>query len=159
MKGIDAIEFDRDEVEGKCFAIVVTRWNKHIVDPLLAGATAYLTDKGVRSNDITVVTCPGAFEVPLTCQKLADTGHYDGIVALGAVIRGDTPHFEFVAGECARGLSQVSLDYGLPVAFGVLTVDNEAQALIRSGHGEGAENKGEEAASAALEMALLCKRI
>ena len=113
----------------------------------------------MRGSDITVVTCPGAYEIPLVCQKLADTGNYDGIVALGAVIRGDTPHFEFVAGECARGLSQVSLDYGLPVAFGVLTVDNEQQALVRSGHGEGAENKGEEAAAAALEMALLLKRI
>lgn len=144
--------FDADTVRGKRFAIVVTRWNPHIVENLLQGSLQCLHESGVSDEAITVLRCPGAYEIPLLCKKVAETGRFDAIIALGAVIRGGTPHFEYVAGECSRGLSSVSLQFGLPVSFGVLTVDNEEQALVRSGHGKGSENKGVEAAAAALEM-------
>jgi 6,7-dimethyl-8-ribityllumazine synthase len=159
MKGIATIEYDESLIKGKKIAIVVTRWNTFVVDNLLAGALSHLTEHGIAENDITVFRCPGAYEVPLACQKIAEKNKHDAIIALGAVIRGGTPHFEFVAGECVSGLSAVSLDYGLPVSFGVLTVDNEQQALERSGHGEGSENKGEESAAAALEMIALLSTI
>lgn len=159
-KGIATIEYDKALVQGKKIAIVETRWNRFIVDKLQEGAIATLLDAGIAESDISIYLCPGAFEVPLTCQQIAEAGNVDGIIALGAVIRGGTPHFEYVAGECVRGLSQVNLDYGLPVAFGVLTVDNEQQALDRSGQGgENSENKGEESAAAVLEMISLITSI
>ncbi len=155
MKGIETAEYDLSILNGKKIAIVITRWNSFIVDNLLAGAKKHLLDNGIAETDIDVMMCPGAYEIPLACQKVAATNRYNAIITLGAVIRGGTPHFEYVAGECSNGIMRVSLDTGLPIAFGVLTVDNEKQALERSGHGEGAENKGEESAACVLEMLML----
>lgn len=131
-------------------ALLSTRWNVEIVDALRAGARACLADWGVKDKHIVEVRAPGAYEVPLACQYLLQQGGFDGVVALGAVIRGDTPHFDFVAGECARGLIDVQLKTGKPIGFGVLTVNTVKQAQERSGPGE--TNKGYEAASAMLEM-------
>lgn len=153
IKDIKTIEGNMISAQGKRFALVVTRWNSFVVEHLLSGAVDYLTRHGVARDDLTIVYCPGAFEVPLTVKKLAQKGGYDAIVALGAVIRGGTPHFEYVAGECVKGLAAVNLEYGLPVAFGVLTVDSIEQAIERAGTKAG--NKGEEAAASALEMVSL----
>lgn len=152
MKGIETPEYDQAVLAGKKIAIVVTRWNTFIVDNLLAGAKQHLTASGIAEADIDVVMCPGAYEVPLACQHVAASNKYDAIITLGAVIRGGTPHFEYVAGECSSGVMRVSLDTGVPIAFGVLTVDNEQQALERCGVGENSENKGEESAACVLEM-------
>lgn len=141
-------------VEGARFAIVATRWNALIVDPLVDGALNVLRDCDVSEHDITLVRVPGAFELPVTCDHLADSRDYDAIIALGAVVRGDTPHFDYVAGECARGLTATSLEYSLPVAFGVITADTIEQAEQRS-QPEEEFNKGAEAASAAVEMVSL----
>ncbi|MGJ8686587.1 MAG: 6,7-dimethyl-8-ribityllumazine synthase [Spongiibacteraceae bacterium] len=138
------------------FAIVVGRWNSFVVESLLDGAIDALRRHGVSEDSITVVRAPGAFEIPLVCQKVAATEKYDAIIALGAVIRGGTPHFEYVAGECTKGLAQVSMQYSVPVAFGVLTVDSIEQAIERAGTKAG--NKGEEAAMSALEMVSLFKQ-
>lgn len=142
------------EGEGLKIAVVSTRWNDHIVDSLVDGALDVLRDCGVADNDITLVRVPGAFELPLICDRLADSDNYDAIIALGAVIRGDTPHFDYVAGECARGLSKTALEYGVPVAFGVITADTPEQAVARS-QDDDDHNKGVEAANAAIEMATL----
>ncbi len=139
------------------FAIVVSRWNGDITENLLAGALRALERHGVTQERIQVVRVPGAFELPLAALKLADGGNYQGIITLGCIIRGGTPHFEYVCGECARGIGEVALATGLPVAFGVLTTDNLQQAQERSG--EGQDNKGEEAALTALEMVSLCKSL
>jgi len=137
--------------KGKKFAIVVARFNSFIVESLLEGALDTLKRVGdVAEQDITVVRIPGAFELPLAVQKIAASGKYDGIIALGAVIRGGTPHFEYVAGECVKGIAQVSMQYSTPVAFGVLTVESIEQAIERAGTKMG--NKGGEAAMSALEM-------
>ena len=152
MKGISTPDYDSSIFADKKIAIVITRWNPFIVDNLLAGARQHLVANGVAEANIDVIMCPGAFEIPLTCRHVAATKKYHAIITLGAVIRGGTPHFEYVAGECASGVMRVSLDCGLPIAFGVLTVDNDQQALERSGHGEGSENKGEESAACVLEM-------
>ncbi len=137
--------------KGKKFAIVVARFNSFIVESLLEGALDTLKRVGdVADQDITVVRIPGAFELPLAVQKIAASGKYDGIIALGAVIRGGTPHFEYVAGECVKGIAQVSMQYSTPVAFGVLTVESIEQAIERAGTKMG--NKGGEAAMSALEM-------
>lgn len=143
-------------VAGK-FAIVVGRWNSFVVESLLEGATDALRRHGVSEDDITVIRAPGAFEIPLVCQKVAASENYDAIIALGAVIRGGTPHFEYVAGECTKGLAQVSMQYSVPVSFGVLTVDTIEQAIERAGTKAG--NKGEEAAMSAIEMVNLLKQI
>ncbi len=136
---------------GKKFAIVVARFNSFVVESLVEGALDTLERVGeVNEQDITLVRVPGAYELPVVAKKLAETKQYDAIIALGAVIRGGTPHFDFVAGECNKGLAQVSLEYGLPVAFGVITTDNIEQAIERSGTKAG--NKGAEAAMTALEM-------
>jgi 6,7-dimethyl-8-ribityllumazine synthase len=132
-------------------AIVATRWNTDIVDLLVAGAQHCLSDWGVGEG--TLVHAPGAYEVPLAVELLARSGRVDGVVALGAVIRGDTPHFDFVAGECARGLQDVALRHALPVGFGVLTVNTARQAAVRARPGRA--NKGYEAAAAMLEMVRL----
>jgi 6,7-dimethyl-8-ribityllumazine synthase len=139
------------------FAIVVTRWNAFIVDRLLEGALTALKLHGVAENNLTLVRCPGAYEVPLVVRKLVDTGEYDAIIALGAVIRGGTPHFEYVAGQCASGLGSIALETGVPVTFGVLTVDSIEQAIERAGTKAG--NKGEEAALTALEMVSLLRQL
>ncbi len=152
MKGIDTPEYDASIIAGKKIAIVVTRWNKFIVDNLLDGARKHLTENGIEEANIELIMCPGAYEIPLACQHVAASEKYDAIITLGAVIRGGTPHFEYVAGECSSGVMRVSLDTGIPIAFGVLTVDNEQQALERCGVGENAENKGEESAACVLEM-------
>lgn len=136
---------------GKKFAIVVARFNSFVVESLLEGALDTLERHGeVNPDDITIVRVPGAYEMPLAAKKVAQKGQFDAIIALGAVIRGGTPHFDFVAGECNKGLAQVSLDAGVPLAFGVLTTDSIEQAIERSGTKAG--NKGAEAALSALEM-------
>ncbi|MGI9275794.1 MAG: 6,7-dimethyl-8-ribityllumazine synthase [Endozoicomonas sp.] len=145
------------EANGGKYAIVVGRWNAFIVESLVSGALDSLTRHGVPEEDITIVRCPGAFEIPLTVKKVAKTGRFDAIIALGAVIRGGTPHFEFVANECVKGMSHVNLEQEIPVSFGVLTVDTIEQAIERSGTKAG--NKGEEAAMAAFEMVSLLKKL
>jgi 6,7-dimethyl-8-ribityllumazine synthase len=135
---------------GMRIALVASRFNQFIVDQLLEGARDALSRQGVDDSDQLLVWVPGAYELPLMADRLASTGKFDAIVALGAVIRGGTPHFEYVAGECARGLSRVSQERGIPVIFGVLTTDNIEQALERAGTGDG--NKGFDSVLAAIEM-------
>lgn len=142
---------------GLKIAIVSTRWNEFVVDQLLSGAKAALLRHGVRPDDIDVAVAPGAYEVPIAARRLADTGRYDAIVALGCVIRGATPHFDFVAGEASSGCASVAASTGVPVSFGVLTTDTIEQAIERAGTKAG--NKGAEAASVAVEMANLCRTI
>ena len=138
---------------GKRIAIVVSRFNQLVSDPLLQGACDILLRHEVAADDITIARVPGAREIPLATQRLADSEKYDAIICLGAVIRGDTPHFDYVAGEVSRGVAETSKNSGLPVAFGVLTCDTFEQALDRAGGKAG--NKGCEAAESALEMANL----
>ena len=142
---------------GARICLVVTRWNSFIVDSLEAGAIDTLKRHGVAETDINIVRVPGAFELPLVLEKIAAKGEYDAIVALGAVIRGGTPHFEYVAGECVKGMAQVMLKHGVPIAFGVLTVDSIEQAIERAGTKAG--NKGGEAAAAAIEMVNLLRQL
>ncbi|MDH3353950.1 MAG: 6,7-dimethyl-8-ribityllumazine synthase [Chromatiales bacterium] len=144
-------------LDGSRFGIVVGRWNSFVVEHLLEGAVDTLKRHGAKDAEIEIIRVPGAFEIPLVAKKLAEGGKYDAIVALGAVIRGGTPHFEFVAGECTKGLSNVSMEFGIPVAFGVLTVDTIEQAIERAGTKAG--NKGEEATLAIIEMVNLLKQI
>jgi len=131
-------------------AIVAARFNRFIVDQLLEGAQDALDRHGIEADRRALVWVPGAYEIPLVADQLAASGQYDAVIALGAVIRGGTPHFDFVAGECARGLSRVSLDHGVPVTFGVLTTDSVEQAIERASTEAG--NKGFDVAVAALEM-------
>lgn len=138
---------------GLKIAVIDTGWNEFIVRPLAEGAVGALRRHGVGDDDITQMTVPGAYELPLACQVAAQSGRYDAIVALGCVIRGATPHFDYVAGEAAKGLSKVMQDTGVPVAFGVLTTDTIEQAIERAGTKAG--NKGAEAATVAIEMARL----
>src|SRR5690606_30466267 len=143
---------------GKEFAIVVSRFNHFVVDSLLNGALTTLKHYGqVNDDDITVVRVPGAYEIPLTAKKLAKSGNYDAIIAIGAVIRGGTPHFDFVAGESNSGLGRVALEHEVPVAFGIITTDSIEQAIERSGTKAG--NKGAEAALSALEMVNVLNQI
>jgi len=130
--------------------IAASRFNQFIVEQLVEGARDALLRHGISEQQQELIWVPGAFELPLLADRMAATGRFDAIVTLGAVIRGGTPHFEFVAGECASGISRVALDHGLPVVFGVLTTDTIEQALERAGAGEG--NKGFDVAMAALEM-------
>ncbi|MCB1789701.1 MAG: 6,7-dimethyl-8-ribityllumazine synthase [Gammaproteobacteria bacterium] len=139
------------------FCVVVARWNSFVVDSLEAGAIDTLKRHGASEDHITIVRLPGAFEMPLVLDKIAQKGEYDAIVALGAVIRGGTPHFEYVAGECVKGMAQVTLKHGVPIAFGVLTVDSIEQAIERAGTKAG--NKGGEAAASAIEMVNLLRAI
>lgn len=131
-------------------AVVASRFNRFIVDQLVEGARDAFSRRGVAAEHQLLVWVPGAFELPLVAGRLAACGEFDAVIALGAVIRGGTPHFEYVAGSCADGLSRVALDNDLPVVFGVLTTDDVEQALERAGTGEG--NKGFDAAMTALEM-------
>lgn len=136
---------------GKKVAIAVSRFNSFVVERLLEGAVDTLERIGqINANDITVVRVPGAYELPLTVQKLAESKQYSAVIAIGAVIRGGTPHFDFVAGQANSGLAQVALNTGVPVAFGVITTDTDEQAIDRAGVKHG--NKGSEAALSALEM-------
>jgi 6,7-dimethyl-8-ribityllumazine synthase len=143
--------------DGLRVAVVLARFNESVTERLLAGALDALAQHGVASDAIDVATVPGAFELPLCAQRLAATGRYDAIVCLGAVIRGETPHFDFVAGEAARGIADVSRRHDLPIAFGVLTTDTVEQALARAGGERG--NKGFEAALTALEMVQMLRVI
>ncbi|MGF1716894.1 6,7-dimethyl-8-ribityllumazine synthase [Photobacterium chitinilyticum] len=139
-------------------AIVIARFNSFINESLLSGALDALKRQGQVSDDnITIVRCPGAYELPLVAQQVAKSDRYDAIVALGSVIRGGTPHFDYVAGECNKGLAQVALEFNTPVAFGVLTVDSIEQAIERAGTKAG--NKGAEAALSALEMVNVLSQI
>ncbi len=138
-------------------AIVVGRFNGFIVDSLLSGAVDTLTRSGINAADITVSHVPGAFEMPLVVQKYAEQGRYDAIIGLGAVIRGSTPHFDFVAGENAKALASLALKFNIPVINGVLTTDTIEQAIERAGTKAG--NKGAEAAMAAMEMISLLRKI
>ena len=153
---VKVIEGDFTSNTGR-FALVVGRFNSFVVDSLEGGAIDALKRHGVPEANMTVVRVPGAFEIPLAVKKVAETGDYDAIIALGAVIRGGTPHFEYVAGECTKGLGQLTLQYGIPVAFGVLTVDSIEQAIERAGTKAG--NKGAEAALSALEMVNLLRNL
>ena len=152
QKEIEKIEPDL-EGKGLRIGIVVGRFNREVGEGLLAACTAALTKQGVRASDIRVVTVPGALEVPLALQKMANTGHFDALVALGAVIRGETYHFEVVSNESASGITTVALDTGVPVANGILTTNDEEQALKR------VAQKGADCALVAIEMANLMKKL
>lgn len=156
MTEITHIEAEISKVDGN-IAVLVTRWNSFITDNLLAGALRALERNNIEESQIAVVRVPGAYELSLAAKKLAKTGNYSAIIALGCVIRGGTPHFEFVSTGCNDGLNQVQLTTGVPVTFGVLTVDNVDQAVERSA--EDPNNKGEEAALTALEMIALLRQI
>jgi 6,7-dimethyl-8-ribityllumazine synthase len=153
---IKVIEGNFAASKGK-YALIVSRWNSFVVESLKEGALDTLRRHGIPDENVTIYYAPGAFEFPLVAQKIAAKKQFDAIIALGAVIRGGTPHFDYVAGECTKGLAQVSLNYDVPVTFGVLTVDSIEQAIERSGTKAG--NKGVEAASTALEMVSLIGNI
>ena len=138
-------------------AIVLSRWNDFMGSKLLEGATDTLERHGVAGDQIDVAMVPGSFEIPMAARKLVKTGRYDAVICLGVVIRGATPHFDYIAGEVAKGIAQVSLESGTPVTFGVLTCDSIAQAIERSGSKSG--NKGAEAALAAIEMVNLYRQL
>ena len=142
---------------GRRIAVIAARFNDFIVASLLKGALGAWVERGGAVSELAVVRVPGAFELPVAARRLAASGRYDALVALGCVIRGDTPHFEYVAGECARGLQLASLETGVPIAFGVLTVDSVEQALERAATSAG--NKGGAAMESALEMAGLMARL
>jgi 6,7-dimethyl-8-ribityllumazine synthase len=139
------------------FAILASRFNEFVVDRLVQGALDLLRRHGVSEKQIDIVRVPGAFDMPVVARKLAVSRRYDAIVALGAVIRGETAHFDYVAGECAAGLARVSSDTGIPVAFGVLTTENTEQAVDRAGGKAG--NKGADAAASAIELVNLLRRL
>jgi 6,7-dimethyl-8-ribityllumazine synthase len=143
------------DATGMRFAVAVARFNRDITEPLLDGARRTLAKYGAENVD--VVWVPGAFELPLVAQKLVTGRDIDAVICIGAVVRGDTPHFEYVAGECAAGIARVALDTGVPVIFGVLTVDTREQAVARIGGAEG--HKGEEAAATAIEMVSLLRSL
>ncbi len=147
----------KKEFKDTRIALLATRWNVEVVEALLAGAEACLEDWGVEEQHVELHYAPGAFELPLAASALLSSGRFDGVVALGAVIRGDTPHFEFVAGECARGLMDVQLSLCRPVGFGVLTVNTPEQALARCRPDK--TNKGYECAAAVLEMLRLTRAV
>ena len=150
------IEGQYTDADGR-YAIVVGRFNQFIVDSLVEGAVDALVRHGVDKNNITVVRVPGAYEIPLAAQAVAEKGDVDAIIALGAVIRGSTPHFDYVAGESASGLNKVQMDTGVPCSFGVLTVDTIEQAIERAGTKSG--NKGAEASLVAIEMVSVLRQI
>ena len=156
MLHVSTIEGQLD-AKGLKFALVAGRFNDFITERLVGGAVDYLVRHGGDRADLTIIRVPGAFEIPLAAKKLAASGKYDGIICLGAVIRGATPHFDYVANECVKGLAHVMLEANVPVGFGVLTVDNLEQAIERAGSKAG--NKGVEAASAVLEMVRVLEQI
>ena len=143
-------------IKDKKIAIVAAKFNFFVVEHLISGAKEALLKSGTKENDIEIFYVPGAFEIPLALKKVVGTGKFDGVVALGAVIRGGTPHFEYVAGECVKGISQISLDSEIPITFGVLTVDTVEQAIERSGS---SENKGAEAAESTIQMISLIDKL
>ncbi len=153
---IKTTEGDFTAKDGR-FALVVSRFNSFVVESLLEGALDVLRRHGVPESRLHIVRVPGAFEMPLVVNRLARSHDYDAVIALGAVIRGGTPHFEYVAGECTKGIAQASMANDVPVAFGVLTVDTIEQAIERAGTKAG--NKGAEAAQSALEMVSLLRQL
>jgi len=138
-------------------AIVASRFNSFIVDRLYDGAIKTLNSNGINDEAITAVKVPGAFEIPVAVGALLDRNEFDAVITLGAIIRGETPHFDFISNECTRGIGQLAIDSGVPLIFGVLTVDNSEQAMDRAGDEE--SNKGSEAAAAALEMIGVLEKI
>ena len=156
LDGIKIIE-GQLSAQGLRIAIVAARFNDFIVDRLIGGAVDCLLRHGADRTALTIVRAPGAFELPVICKRLAESGQFDGIVALGAVIRGSTPHFDYVAAEVSKGLAQVSLKSGLPVGFGVLTTNDIEQAIERAGSKAG--NKGAEAALSVMESARVLQQI
>ena len=156
MSEVQTLEGDLTYSEGR-FAVVVARFNGFIVDSLQAGALDAFKRHGVPDENVTLIKVPGAYEMPVAVQRLAQTGNYDAIIGLGAVIRGSTPHFDYVAGEASKGMASVALDHNLPVVFGVLTTDTIEQAIERAGTKAG--NKGAEAAVTAIEMVNLFRQI
>jgi 6,7-dimethyl-8-ribityllumazine synthase len=156
MSGIQEIE-GQLTVRGARIALLVSRFNSFVVESLLSGAVDTLKRHGAEEHDLTVIRVPGAYEMPIAAKRLAAAQRYEAIIALGAVIRGGTPHFEYVAGECTKGLSSVSLQYDIPITFGVLTVDSIEQAIERAGTKAG--NKGAEAAMSTIEMVNLLREI
>ncbi len=156
MYHIKTVEGQLDS-KGLKIALVAGRFNDIIVDRLVGGAVDYLHRHGCEKENMTLIKVPGAFEIPVVTKKLAESGKYDGIVVLGAVIRGATPHFDYVCNECAKGVAQVSMDNDLPIGFGLLTCDTIDQAVERAGSKAG--NKGVEAASAMLETVRVLQQI
>ncbi len=145
------------QAQGLKFALVATRFNDFVVDKMVNGALDYLVRHGAAKEDLTLIKVPGSFELPVVVKKLAQKIEYDGIISLGAIIRGSTPHFEYVASEVSKGLAQVSLDYSVPVGFGILTTDTLEQAVERAGSKAG--NKGVEAAAAVLETSQVLNKL
>ena len=160
MSNYKVFDLNQDQLQaGQArYAIVAARFNDHIVGPMLDAAVKTLQERGATEEQIEVSRVPGAFELAVTAQHYANTGHYQAIICLGCVIRGDTPHFDYVCEAATQGLTEVSLKTNLPIIFGVLTTDNEQQALDRSGAKPG-ENKGVDAAMTAMEMVAVCQRI
>jgi 6,7-dimethyl-8-ribityllumazine synthase len=150
------IEGDQN-ARGLRFGVVVSRFNDFITGNLLTGALDIFSQYGVDEDDLKVLKVPGAFEIPQAAKKLCSTGNFDAIVCLGAVIRGETSHFDYICAEASRGVGQVGLEFNIPVLFGVLTTENLEQAVARSG--SGSSNKGRETALAAIEMATLYKKL
>lgn len=157
MAGTHRIIEGGRSAKGMRIAIVAARFNHFVVDKLLAGAVETLKTAGISSQDLDIVRVPGAFEIPLAAKKLAAGKSYDAVITLGAVIRGGTPHFDYVCSECARGVTEAALDTGVPVLFGVLTCDDMEQAMDRAGGKHG--NKGADAALAAIEMTDLLRKL
>ncbi len=157
MRDIECVVGDMMLSGDERFGIVASRFNGFIVEQLLAGCIDTLERHGCAQDNIKIVKVPGAFEMPLVLERMAESGKYHALIALGAVIRGATPHFDYVAGECAKGISAVSSRHRVPVAFGVLTVDNLEQAIERAGTKAG--NKGADAALAAIEMVSLLRKL
>ena len=145
------------QAEGKKFGIVIARFNSFIAERLLEGALDTLMRSGVKDKEIEVARVPGAFEIPLVAQKMVKSGKYDAVICLGAVIRGSTPRFDFVANEATKGIAQASMESGVPIIFGVLTTDSIEQAIERAGSKAG--NKGSECAATAIEMVNLLPQL
>lgn len=143
--------------KGKKFGIIASRFNDFITKELISGSKDILLRHGAEENDLTIVWAPGAFEIPAVAQKMAKSKSYDALICLGAVIRGSTPHFEYIASEVAKGIAKVSLDSAIPVIFGVITADTIEQAIERAGTKQG--NKGSDAATSAIEMANLMPKL
>ena len=153
---VETLEGDQN-ARGLRVGVVVSRFNEFITGNLLTGALEVLGQYGVDEGDLKVIKVPGAFELPQAAKKLCSTGSFDAVICLGAVIRGDTSHFDYICAETSRGIGQVGLEFNIPVLFGVLTTENLDQAVARSG--AGSSNKGRETAKAAIEMATLYKKL
>jgi len=151
------VKFENISAEGYRFAIIVARWNGELTAKLARGALDALSKAGANKDEIEIFNVPGAFELPVAAMKAAETGTFDAVICLGVVIRGETPHFDYVAGQAAAGIMQASMDTGIPVMFGVVTADTVEQAQARCGGDVG--NKGYEAAMSAIEMANLLREM